>query len=388
MRVLHVTPYFAPAFIYGGPPRSILGLCKAQRRAGVDVEVLTTDADGDGTLPPAVTMFAEYDGVPARYFPRTSRALFTAPALVDALRHALPSCDLIHIHGLWNRVAWDAAREARRAGVPYVVSPRGMLEPAALAHHQWRKRIVWPLFDRPAISGAALLHATSTEEQATLEQRFPSARVVMAPNGVDLPDRLKPIALTLRRSLALPAEGPIVLYLGRLHPIKRLDLLSAAFRRLHTTHADATLVIAGPDESGYRATIEPLLADVAHRVIWAGAVDEEQKNALLAVASMLVLCSNTESFGMSVVEAMAAAVPVVVTRTCPWADVAHHDTGAWVEHDADAIADAMRALLDDPDKARAKGERGRALVAAQYTWDSVARTLIGAYEEVRATVTV
>jgi glycosyltransferase involved in cell wall biosynthesis len=388
MRVLHVTPYFAPAWVYGGPPRSIIGLCKALLRAGVEIEVFTTDADGDATLPAAVTNDVEYDGVPDRYYQRTSRTFFTAPLLAPALRDVLSTVDLVHIHGLWNRVAWDAAREARRARVPYVVTTRGMLEGPALAHHAWRKRLAWALVERNNVACASLLHATSSREQTSLVQRFPQARVEMIPNGIELPARRTAFSSATRAELDLPADGPIVLFLGRIHPIKRLDLLAGAFRQLREMHPTARLVIAGPDEGEHWQTIEPLLASVAEQVTWMGPVDDEWKQKLLDVASMLVLCSDSESFGMSVVEAMGAAVPVVVTHTCPWPDVASHDTGYWVEQRADAVAEAMRRLLDRPHDARAKGERGRALVAAHYTWDAVARHMIDTYTQVLARVPV
>src|SRR5688572_12303617 len=133
MRILHVAAYYAPAFVYGGPPRSIHGLCHALHTQGVDIEVFTTDANGAAALPQHVTDARCYDGVPVRYFARTWPTVpIGSRALTGALREALQTTDLLHIHGLWNRVVWAAAREARRAGVPYVLSPRGMLEDAAL----------------------------------------------------------------------------------------------------------------------------------------------------------------------------------------------------------------------------------------------------------------
>jgi glycosyltransferase involved in cell wall biosynthesis len=372
MRVLHVSAYYAPAFVYGGPPRSVHGLCRALRRAGADVQVFTTDANGEDTLPPEVTAAAAYQDVPVRYFPRTwpPQPIGSRP-LGEALRAAVPGADLVHIHGLWNRVVWTAAREARRAGIPYVVSPRGMLEPAALAHRALRKRIAWGLVERATVEGAALLHATSTTEHRTLVDLRPAADVVLVPNGVDVP--------------VLPPAGrrrPVIAFIGRLHPLKRLDLLVDAFARVHAVRPDAGLVIAGPDEASLRRPLTTRAGAAAAAITWAGPVDSAAKAALLAEAAALAVCSDSESFALSAAEAMAAAVPVVVTRTCPWPDVESHGAGYWVEQRADAIAEALLQVLDHPESARAMGARGRALIEQKYRWDVVARDLLQHYRRI------
>src|SRR5262245_11788889 len=128
LRALHVTPYFAPAFAYGGPPRSILGLCRGLQGSGVDVSVLTTTAAG-GSRPPLAAGSDSYAGIPVRYFPHAfPRRLFGARGLRAAIDAEASRADLVHVHGLWHLPGWIAARAARRAGIPYVLSPRGMLD--------------------------------------------------------------------------------------------------------------------------------------------------------------------------------------------------------------------------------------------------------------------
>ena len=161
MRVLHVTPYFAPAFRYGGPPRSVLGLCRALLRAGVEVEVLTTTADGPSELPSSPLEGDLYEGVPVRYLPRGfPRRVFGARGLGAALDAAIARSDLVHVHGLWSAPGWAAGRHARRARVPLVISPRGMLDPGSIAPHAWRKRIAYRLIERRGLLDAAFIHAT------------------------------------------------------------------------------------------------------------------------------------------------------------------------------------------------------------------------------------
>jgi glycosyltransferase involved in cell wall biosynthesis len=173
-----------------------------------------------------------------------------------------------------------------------------------------------------------------------------------------------------------------VLFLGRIHPIKRLDLVAAAFGSVIDRHADAHLVIAGPDEGGHRAAVEPLFAPYGGSVTWTGRVDDTAKRQLLDAAAVLVMCSNSESFGMSVAEAMAAGTPVVVTRTCPWPDVESHQAGYWVEQTADAIADGVNAVLADASAATEMGRSGRTLIESHYSWRHAAAALIREYEAI------
>lgn len=369
LRVVHVCAYFAPAFVYGGPPRSIAGLCRAQQDAGIDVRVVTTTANGDTELDSETVVRGHYDGVPVHYCERTwPRSVFYAPSLRNVVSEHVSNADVVHIHGLWNATVWTAAAAAAEARKPYVLSPRGMLSPAALAHNQWRKRLVYPFADARVVRRAARLHATSGTEFNELNCIPATGRGVYVPNGVDMPRSTN------------GSRSPMVLFLGRIHPIKRLDLLATAFAQVLTHHPNAQLVIAGPDEGGHRATVAPLFAPFADAVTWTGRVDDDKKNELLAKASVLVMCSNSESFGMSAAEAMAAGTPVVVTRTCPWPDIETHQSGYWVEQNAGAIADAVTAVLSHPTAAAEMGQRGRQLIAANYSWSIAAAALIREYQ--------
>jgi len=385
LRVLHVSPYYAPAFAYGGPPRSIHGLCRELPRHGVDVDVMTTTAGGPaGEIPPA-TDAVEYEGVRVRYFPLAEpRRFWNAPGLRRALAREIRSFDIVHIHGLWNLPAWDAARLARRFGVPYVISPRGMLEREAMAIGRERKAIAFWLIERRNVDRAAWLHATSHREVETLEAAGFVPPIVFAPNGVDLHE-LEPddVSATLRAH-AIDAGDRIVLFLGRIHPIKRLDLIADSVGRLVSRVPGLRVVIAGPDGDGHRSRAESHFKTAGVPVTWTGPVAGRDKANLLAAASVLVSCSDSESFGLSVAEAMAAGTPVVVTRTCPWPDVEREGAGRWVPQNAEAMASALEEILTDDARARSMGERGRSLVSRKYTWPAAAEIVADAYRAVVA----
>jgi glycosyltransferase involved in cell wall biosynthesis len=378
--VLHVTPYFAPAFCYGGPPRSVLGLCRGLQRAGVEIEVFTTAANGASDLPASPPEGERYEGVPVRYFPRAfPRRLFAAAGLSAALASRLTGYDLMHAHGLWNAPAWIAARHARHAAVPYVLSPRGMLDAGSMARHPRRKQLVYWVRERRNLAGAAFLHATSPAEAEALEQHNLGVPIVMLPNGVEARNGDARTRGVFRRRQGLEADVPLIAFLGRIHPTKRLDLLAAAFDRVRAGYPGACLVIAGPDEGGHRRRVEPCFREAGETVHWVGEMQETEKWTLLADADALVMCSESESFGISVAEALAAGVPVVVTRTCPWPEVQTAGCGFWVPQNAEAIASALLQLLRDPTAARSMGERGRALARGKYSWESIASAMADSY---------
>ena len=380
MRVLHVTPYFAPAFRYGGPPRSILGLCRSLGEAGVDVEVFTTTANGAESLP-AAPDGTEYEGVRVRYFPLAWPARYWRGAgLGAALARALADADLVHVHGLWNMTGSTAVTHARDGRRPYVVSPRGMLQPAAMARHRAMKTLAYWAVERRHLRAASFLHATSPVEAHQLSRY--GAPVVSIPNGVT------PIAVPagaverLRARAKIDARDEVVMFLGRLHPIKRLDMLAEMFATVHRARPHARLVIAGPDEGGYRRRVEPLFAPVAHATRWLGAIDAETTGALFAASRTLVQCSDSESFGMSVAEALTAGVPVVVTDRSPWSQVGALGCGFSVAHEAPAVAKAVLQILEHPAQGCAMGERGKAWARDTFAWEAIGRAMRDAYQQV------
>jgi glycosyltransferase involved in cell wall biosynthesis len=383
VRVLHVSPYFAPAFRYGGPPRSILGLCHALVGCGVEVEVVTTTANGDASLPASAPDGDSYEGIPVHYTARAFPRRFFGARLRAPLAAALARADLCHVHGIWNAPEWAATRLAASHHVPYVLSPRGMLLPAATRRKRWQKKLAYGLWERANLAGAALLHATSDEEADGLRARELGVPVVMVPNGVDLPGPATPQP-GIRARLGLASDARLIVFVGRIHPIKRLDLLADAFAQVRTTHPAAHLVLAGADEVGHLPTVIRRLAAQTSFVHAVGELADAEVGSLLADAAVSVQCSDSESFGMAVVEAMAAGVPVVVTRTCPWREIETRDCGFWVEQSASAIAAAIRTLLDDPIRAAAMGARGAALVRERYSWEAVGRAMANHYAGVLA----
>ena len=381
MKVVHVSAYFAPAWGFGGPPRSLLSLCLAQQADGLDVEVFTTTANVGDELPPAPDGLI-VEGVRVKRFPLVSpRWMFGAPSMAKPFGEAAAAATVVHLHGLFNRTIWTAAEGARRAGAPVVLSPRGMLNPAALAHHGWRKRAAWTLFDRRVVHQAAVIHASSPAERDALTPLVGEARVMYIPHGVSLEPRDRD-GRALRAWCGMPADARYLLFLGRLHRIKRLDLVADTFARLAPAHPDLHLVMAGPDEQHQRAVIESRLGPLRSRVRWTGGVEGPLKTALLEEAVTLLMCSDAESFGLAVAEALAAGTPPVVTRTCPWALLEEERCGRWVDQTAAAMADAVGEWLTSPLVRADRAGRAHAVAARHFAWPAVARQMTTWYAEI------
>ncbi|MGB7217979.1 MAG: glycosyltransferase [Vicinamibacterales bacterium] len=383
MQIVHVTPYFAPAFVYGGPPRSILGLCRALRRAGATVEVVTSTANGDGELPADVSAQKTFDDVPVTYVPRSfPKRYFRAAALAETLDRQAAGCDLVHLHGCWNAFGWAAARWCRRAGRPYVISPRGMLYPWSFRAGRVKKWASYQVMERPTLGRARFIHATSQHEADEIARLGLGVDVVVVPNGLE---ELGPSPSgerdAFRAKLGFRRDDFVILYLGRLHPKKGLDTLLDAMRRVGALHSDARLLMVGGGDPRYVASLTASARDLveAGRVRFAGHLVGDDRRAAFGSVDAFALTSHSENFGLSVAEAIGAGLPVVVSRGCPWSQIETWRAGLWVDNTADAVATALTSLAADRPAAREMGERGRRAIREHLGWDRLAADMLQAY---------
>ena len=375
-----MSAYFAPALLYGGPPASILGLCQGLQRAGVDVEVVTTTANGRTPLRPSPSDGERYEGVSVHYVRAAFPRRFFGADVRAPLAAALDRADVCHIHGLWNVPEWWASRLARSAGVPYVISPRGMLQPEAMKGGRWRKAAAYALLEHRNLTRAALLHSTSEQEAVALRELGLGVPIAVVPNGVDLREAQR-ASRGYRARLGIAADAFIVLFLGRMHRIKRLDLLADAVTEVRRTHRSVHLVLAGPDEQGLMPSLLRRMSGDVDHVHAIGTVHGVEKWALLKDADVMVQCSDSESFGLAVVESLASGVPVIATRTCPWSDIETSGCGFWVDQTSSAIAEAIRVLADDPVQRARMGERAAAFARDRYSWDAIAPEMARLYAD-------
>ena len=373
MRLLHVVPTYLPATRYGGPIRSVHGLCTALAARGHDVHVFTTSVDGPGDSAVPLGRPVDIDGVKVWYFPsRRLRRLYWSPPMKRALQRDVAGFDLVHLHSVFLWPTWAAARAARSAGVPYVLSPRGMLvKDLFRARSRWVKAAWMALVERRNLRDAAGIHVTSPVEAAELAAfgHELTARVFEVPNGVILPARVE----------TGPAGGsPYALVLGRISWKKRIEVALEALPLVPPVR----LVIAGGDDEGLAAALRRHAAalGVADRVDFVGDVDGARKDRLLRDALALLMPSLSENFGNAALEAMAAGTPAIVVADVGVAGLVQRSgAGFVVAPTGAAFAAAIRQLRADPALRAQMGEKARAAVAAGYSWAAVAGRMEAAY---------
>lgn len=385
MRVLHVIPSVSP--VRGGPSEAVLAMVRALRVQGVDAEIATTNDDGDRELAVPLDELTTHAGVPVRFFARFSPPLrpvrefaYSRP-LSRWLATAVVDYDLLHVHAVFSFASTCAMRLARQRRVPYLNRPLGQLCVWSLRQRALKKRVYLALAERANLRDAAALHFTTEQEQIEAEVLGLGTRGFVAPHGIEVPARLPDARARLRERLGAPAETKIVLFLSRLHPKKGLEVLIPALARV--TDPQLIFVLAGSAESpAFDAQVERWLAEsgLAARTRRVGFASGEWKQTLLQGADLFALTSHSENFGIAVVEAMAAGLPVVVTPGVALADeVARFGAGLVPALDIDAVAAALVELLADAGRREPMGRSGQRLVHERFSWPVAASRIVEQY---------
>ncbi len=383
MKVVHVIATLSAT--YGGPPKACLGNAQAMAALGHEVSILTTDLGFPGRLDVPLGQPVSQDGITIHYHPGIHPHFWgTSPALARALREAIPRADVVHLHSLYFHHTMATARLCRRLNVPYVLQPHGSLDSWHYRRKRWKKKPVEVWFqDSVTRSAAVVQFATGKEKREALPRIF-GARSAVLPIGLDFCQYAQ---LPQGRFRALHPEigdRPIVLFLGRLDLKKGLDLLIDAFAEALRLGCQAHLVIAGPD-GGMKKQVEAWLEErgLRERATLAGLVAGTDKLGLLADSDLFVLPSQTESFGIAVIEAMASGLPFVISdQVGVGAEIAQANAGWIVPNATTPLRDAMVEALRDPASARAKGARGRAFAKERFSWSHIA----AAQEEIYASI--
>ncbi len=397
LRILHVTPYYRDAWAYGGIPRLAPALTTGLARRGHSVTVCTTDVcDDKARLPRQATTRTRFqswtsttpDGVVVRVFPNLSNRLayhlqfFVPLGLERYMANHAASFDVAHLHACRNLPGVLAARHLRAAGVPYVLAPNGT------APRIERRRLAKLVFDavagRRVLDGAArVLAVTGAERQQLRDLGVREQAITVIPNPVDLDEFSGDVERgAFRRRIGVNGT-PLVLFLGKLTPRKRLDVLLRAFAKLH--RPDARLVVAGNDMgagSAARALSQSL--HLNGRAIFTGLLRDRERLEALADADVLVYPSQDEIFGLVPLESLLSGTPVVVAGDSGCGEVVHATGGGEVvpAGDVDALATAIDRVLSAPAHWKAAATSAADRVRTSYGGDAVCAQLEHLYNEI------
>ncbi|MBK6696358.1 MAG: glycosyltransferase [Myxococcales bacterium] len=316
----------------------------------------------------------EVPGVETIVYPRLPgpRVLGLSTSFRRGIREAARHVHLVHNNGLWMLPNVHAGLAARAARTPLVTSPRGVFAPWAMNRSKRTKRIMWLLGQGSSVRSTALFHATSEAELADIRRLGFKAPVAIIPNGIDLP----PSA-----SRDAQGAGPrVLLFLGRIHPVKGVDLLLHCWQRVAKELPDWELHIVGPEDAN-AVSMRALSHELAlQRVRFLGPRFGAAKFLTYANAELYILPTHTENFGMTIAESLACGTPVITTRGAPWPRLEVEGCGRWVERTGSELD---RAVLELARATRAElqamGLRGRAWMEREYSWASISERMEAAY---------
>jgi glycosyltransferase involved in cell wall biosynthesis len=379
MRILHVISGIDAAS--GGTASALWGLAAGQAQAGLEVSVASSFR---GAPPDGEVQQLRARGVQVHLIGPVYGKLMRCRGLASSLRPLVQACRVVHTHALWEEIQHRAAVLARRYGKPYVMSPHGMLDPWSLRQNALVKKLylAWRL--KADLNRAAAIQFTSATERnltAPLKLRAPA---LVVPNGIALHEFADlPPAGFLRRRFPQIGDRPIVLFLSRIHPKKGLDLLIPAFAQVPP--AAGVLVITGPDADGYQVQVEDMVRahGLTDRVVFTGPLYGTERIAAYVDARLFVLPSYQENFGIVVIEALAAGVPVLISdqvNICD--DIVHNGVGGVVKCQVDELGAGLQRWLGDEELHRAAARKARPFALSTYDWASIARTSVEAYTRI------
>lgn len=302
-----------------------------------------------------------------------TKAFFASGLQVHADRLCAnsPGGAVVHGHGFYVFPNAVFGASARRAGAPLVYHPHGMFEPWIVGRSRWKKRLAHWLFEDANFRSARLWRALTSKEADQIRGQGISAPVVVLPNGIDLGE------FRLAERKVETAERTL-LFLGRLHPKKGIELLLSAWAQIEQARKGWKLCLAGPDEGGYAAKIRAMieLEGLSSSVSLPGTLVGKQKLEVLQSADGFVLTSFSEGLPMAVLESMACGVPVLISHECNLPDVAEVGAGWTCAAEIDAVKSALRELLAAGEaERRQRGAAGRRLVEARFRWPVIAEEL-------------
>jgi glycosyltransferase involved in cell wall biosynthesis len=370
VRVLHVSPYFRPAYRYGGPIESVYRLCVYLARIGCEVRALTTNADGLDrvlrvNLRQTHTIVAGFE---VRYCARVMRHA-VSPALLRHLIAQVKWADVVHLTAVYSFTTLPTLTACRHYRKPLVWSPRGALQRWSGSRRQGAKRL-WDMACRARMPRDAMLHVTSEEERVDSLARFPKLRAVVIPNGVAIPRAVRHQA----------GDGILrVGYLGRLDPKKGIENLLDAGRIARDSGTPIRLVIAGSGAPEYERSLRAKIEQcgLGGDAEMTGHLDAEGKARFFERLDIAAVPSHTENFAIVVAEALAHGVPVIASKGTPWARVEEMGCGMWVDNSAESLARAIAAMATKP--LAEMGERGRRWMLEEFSWPRAAREMYAAY---------
>ncbi|GAA4446211.1 glycosyltransferase [Ravibacter arvi] len=378
MKILNICAY---TWEIGGPARIIYDHTVEALEEGHEVHILSPCSPGDKLYPApeGARLIPCKRSLPISRFYREYSV-----ELLRYLQHHINDYDVVHIHGIWH--FGSLAPFLVKSNVPKIITIHGLLDQWAVNHHAWKKNLVSFLYQKKLLAKAAAIQVNNTDEESDVTQYlgYRPDNLVIIPNGMRMKDyRHLPEKGTFRKQFDIPADSPLLLFMGRLNVKKGLDLLLPAFRAFHSKAPRALLVLAGPDD-GYEAEAQRFVEthQLREAVKFVGMLTGDIKKAALSDATAFVLPTYSEGFSIAVLEAMASRLPAIVSDRTGFGDYTRQfDAAALTALNSDDLAKKIELTLTDAQYRQTKAQNAYKMVAELFDIKVVARQLLEVYRK-------
>jgi glycosyltransferase involved in cell wall biosynthesis len=389
MKVLHVIPSLGPKL--GGPSEAVIKFVYYLNQYGIDAEIATTNYNQEDNLDVPLFQRYIYQDVPVYFFPyralsSLSKEFLPSLSLTRWLMDNLVNYDLLHTNYIYVYAPTVAAILARQRKLPYVTSTIGQLTDWSQSQKRFKKRI-YNTLERYSLNRAAAIHCTTSAEAEDVEKFGVHTPKVVIPLGAEPPNLLSEASKQLRQKYNISENHSIILFLSRLHYKKRPDLLIEALSRLASQGQRGHLILAGGGDSSYCDYLrqQVKLAGIEEATTFVGFVSGFDKSLLLQGADLFVLPSFSENFGIAVVEAMAAGLPVIITSDIQLAStVFEAEAGLVISGELEQLQQALRELLSNSSERKRLGHNAKILANRLYHWPTITSQLALTYESILA----
>jgi glycosyltransferase involved in cell wall biosynthesis len=377
MKILHIALSLSPAS--GGPPKVIQGLSEALLEKGNEVFVFSSmkNRGEDLIFPKNVTVKTFSKSFFSRIWKGHSFSL------KKELEKKISNFDIIHIHETWHYPHFIAYKLAKKFKKPFVVTPHGTFDLWCLNYKGVKKKIFKFLIQGKILREASFVQALTENELIDIKSFEKNSNIKVIPNGINIKDfgSNSPSQILIKKYPHLENKK-IILFLGRIHPIKGLDLLINSFSSIAEKNKDIHLLIVGPDENNYQKQIEKIIKEKNSQktITFTGPLVGKEKEEALNMSSVFVLPSYSEGFSMTVLEAMASKLPVIITHQCNFPEISENNAGIAINPKVEELTEAMIKLLKNPLLAQEMGRNGKKLVEEKYTWEKIANQMTNLYE--------
>ncbi|WP_204343862.1 glycosyltransferase [Psychroserpens algicola] len=351
----------------GGPTTCTYNLLKGLQDTSMAVDLLTFDAvENDKIISREAFM---------KILPPPKKPRFSYSKALKLWLEEHNDYDLYHTNALWQYPAHAAAVFAQKHNKPYIISPHGMLYPEGLNTSKWFKKVALLLFQKKDLKKATAFHATSHREMKYLRAFGLQQPIAVIPNAIDVN--------TIQTASTHKKSDPIKIgFLGRLAPIKNLEVLFEAWHASEALTRQAELVIIGDGEEHYMEHLRTVITKKnIENITFTGFLSGEAQEKVMQQLSYLILPSKSENFGMVVPEALARQIPVIASKGTPWEELKTHSCGWWIDNDLETLSTTINeALRLDETQRLEMGKNGRALVEEKYSVDAVSAMMYEFYQ--------